>query len=105
MPDAASDNAACDKYADYLLSTHVSSDSKFPPKLWVSTPGNSRRMNNATEVFHSQYNAQFYSAHLIYMYIGFYWHAQQATPQVTANSMSRGSEIYRNFTLFQWGFF
>ena len=63
MPDAPSDDAACDKYADYLLSTHVSSDSKFPPELWASTPGNSRRTNNATEAFHSQYNAQLYAAH------------------------------------------
>ena len=54
MPDAPSDDAACDKYADYLLSTHVSSDSKFSPELLASTPENSRRTDNAAEAFHSQ---------------------------------------------------
>ena len=43
MPDAPSDDDACDKYADYLLSTYVLSDSKCPPGLWASTPENSRR--------------------------------------------------------------
>ena len=40
MSDAPSDNAACDKYADYLLSIYVSRDRKFPLELWASTPEN-----------------------------------------------------------------
>ena len=70
MPDAPSDDPAWNKYADYLLSTYVSSDSKFPPELWTSTAENERRPNNAAEAFHSQYNAQFYAAHPnIYVFI------------------------------------
>ena len=38
MPDTPSEDAACERYADYLLSTYVSSDSKFPPELWTSKP-------------------------------------------------------------------
>ena len=45
MPDAPSDDAAWDKYADYLLSTYVSSASKFTTpthstELWASSPEN-----------------------------------------------------------------
>ena len=70
MPDAPSDDDACDKYADYLLPTYVLSDSKCPPELWASTPENSRRTSNAAETFHSQLNAQFYAAHPnIYVFI------------------------------------
>ena len=47
------------QYVFYLLSTYGSSDTKFPPELWASTLENSRRMNNAAEAFHSQFNAQF----------------------------------------------
>ena len=61
MPDTPSEIAA--RSRDYLLSTYVSSDSKFPPELGVSTPENLRRTNNAAEAFHSQFNAQLYSMH------------------------------------------
>ena len=63
MPGAPDEDSACDKYADYLLSTYIASDSIFPPDLWASSPENSRRTNNAAEAFQSHYNAQFYAAH------------------------------------------
>ena len=50
-----------------------SSDSKFLPESWASTPENYERTNNAAEAFHSQFNAQFYAAHPnIYEYIRIY---------------------------------
>ena len=62
MPHAPSDDAACDKYTDYLSTYDMYQVKEIPPELWASTPENSRT-NKAAEAFHSQYNAQFYVAH------------------------------------------
>ena len=52
----------CSRFADYLVDNYVTAESRFPPSLWAEVPSTLKRTNNSAEVFHSQFNAQFYSA-------------------------------------------
>ena len=62
IPDMPSDNKVQD-FADYVLSTYVDDNARYPPSVWAEIPSNSRRTNNGPEAFNSHYNEQFYSSH------------------------------------------
>jgi hypothetical protein len=56
-------NSNVTKFTDYLIENYISSNSKFPPKLWASNSISCERTTNACEAFHASFSTNFYSHH------------------------------------------
>jgi hypothetical protein len=56
-------DARCTKFADYHTENYVTQESRFPPSLCVEPPSDVRDVRPIDQLFHSHYNAQFYSSH------------------------------------------
>jgi hypothetical protein len=56
-------DARCTKFADYHTDNYVTQESRFPPSLCVEPPSDVRDVRPIDQLFHSHYNAQFYSSH------------------------------------------
>ena len=63
MSEAPTDNRYV-KFADYVLVTYITPESRYPPSFWATAPTtNFQRTNNCPESFHAHFNEQFYSRH------------------------------------------
>ena len=60
MPDCP-DDQNCNNFADYLLESYVTFDSKFTPDMWAGIPTKEKRTNNGTELFRAHFKEPFYT--------------------------------------------
>jgi hypothetical protein len=51
------------KYADYIIDTYVSEETKFPPIIWAANIASQALITNACESYHSHYNSKFFHLH------------------------------------------
>ena len=72
-----------------LFENYVTPHSNFPLEMWAEIPSNNKRTNNAAELFHAHFNAQFYTTHpTIFIFL-----EVLAKLQVTTYVKMRGTNI------------
>ena len=63
-------NSAVRTFSDYIFDTYISSNARFPPKLWAQYTATVCRTTNACEALHGRMKDMFYHAHpSIYIFI------------------------------------
>ena len=89
-------DSRCIKFADYVLETYISPESRYPPSFWAATPtANFKRTNNGPESFHAHFNDQFYSKHPnMFIYVDVVKKIQ-ATTYIKIRSMDTPAAVRR----------
>jgi len=52
-----------DKAFDYIFENYITSDSRFPPKMWADRSSALSLTTNGCEAFHSKFNKEFNTIH------------------------------------------
>ena len=68
--DIAPNDIRCTTFADYVLTTYITKDSRFPPTLWATDDYYMIRTTNACESYHSHLRNTYTAAHPnIFVYV------------------------------------